>query len=113
MSAIEQIVNKPIKEMTAIEYLIYEKYIQWNQNGRPKDPRNDKAGHDAIQAAAELTAMQARFEKLDRIKIAAGQVSKNLSKTEIIDIDNKEYNVWSIVGDAEKDELVAALKEAE
>ena len=63
MSAIEQIVNKPIKEMTAIEYLIYEKYIQWNQNGRPKDPRNDKAGHDAIQAAAELTAMQARFEK--------------------------------------------------
>jgi hypothetical protein len=65
MSAIEQIVNKPIKEMTAIEYLIYEKYIQWNQNGRPKDPRNDKAGHDAIQAAAELTAMQARIEKLE------------------------------------------------
>lgn len=60
-----------------------------------------------------ITAMQARIEKLDRIKIAAGQVSKNLSKTEIIDIDNKEYNVWSIVGDAEKDELVAALKEAE
>ena len=65
MSANDQIVNKPIKEMTAIEYLIYEKYIQWNQNGRPKDPRNDKAGHDAIQAAAELTAMQARFEKLE------------------------------------------------
>ena len=51
--------------MTAIEYLIYEKYIQWNQNGRPKDPRNDKAGHDAIQAAAELAATQAWIEKLE------------------------------------------------
>ena len=71
MSAIEQIVNKPIKEMTAIEYLIYEKYIQWNQNGRPKDPRNDKAGHDAIQAAAELTAMQARFDTLEAVRKAA------------------------------------------
>ena len=52
--------------MTEYDSLMYEKYIQWNQNGRPKDPRNDKAGHDAIQAAAELTAMQARIEKLEK-----------------------------------------------
>jgi len=54
MSAIEQIVNKPIKEMTAIEYLIYEKYIQWNQ----KTGQNSKSGHDAIQAADELAALK-------------------------------------------------------
>ena len=81
MNAIEQMVNKPIKEMTAIEYLIYEKYIQWNQNGRPKDPRNDKAGHDAIQAAAELTAMQARFEKLEHLELVARDVNKWLINT--------------------------------
>ena len=60
MSAIEQIVNKPIKEMTAIEHFIYEKYIQWNQ----KTGQNSKSGYDAIQAADELAAMQARIEKL-------------------------------------------------
>lgn len=62
--SIDTVVKKPIKEMTAIEYLICEKYLQWNQNGRPKDPRNDKAGHDAIQAAAELAALNAWIEKL-------------------------------------------------
>jgi len=61
MSTIEQIVNKPIKEMTAIEHFIYEKYIQWNQ----KTGQNSKSGYDAIQAAAELAAMQARIEKLE------------------------------------------------
>ena len=83
MSTIEQIVNKPIKEMTAIEYLIYEKYIQWNQNGRPKDPRNDKAGHDAIQAAAELAAMQARIEKLETLQTIAEDVNTWLIKNKL------------------------------
>jgi len=71
MSAIEKIINKPIKEMTAIEYLIYEKYVQWNQ----KTGQNSKSGYDAIQAADELTEMQVRIEKLEAgIKLAQSKL---------------------------------------
>ena len=73
------------------------------------------AGRDEMLSAlrsdaAELAALRAHVEELERIAKAAKAVSGNLSKTEIIDIDGKDYNVWSIVGDAEKDELAAALK---
>lgn len=101
MSAIEQIVNKPIKEMTAIEYLIYEKYIQWNQNGRPKDPRNDKAGHDAIQAAAELTAMQARFEKLESV----AEKLANIIQWAMDDEEDFTYSTEGMAAIAELDAL--------
>ena len=64
-TAIESLIGKPTKEMTAIEFLIYSKYLQWNQNGKPKEPRNDKAGYDAQQAAAELESLLARIAELE------------------------------------------------
>ena len=54
--------------------------------------------------------MQARIEKLERVEKIARKISKLFSKTEIIDIDEQYFNVWSIVGDAEKNELEAALR---
>ena len=65
----------------------------------------------SVNAAAELAAMQARIEKLERVEKIARQISKLFSKTDIIDIDEQDFNVWSIVGDAEKNELEAALRD--
>lgn len=65
------------------------------------------------QVVRDVAALTERVGRLERIEKAAKAVLDILSKTEIIDIDDKEFNVWSIVGDAEKDELAAALQEAQ
>ena len=101
MNALDEIVKKVYggKKLTEIELAIH---WVWNETGT-------KNGI-AYEAAVANAAMQARIEKLERVEKIARQIYKLFSKTEIIDIDEQYFNVWSIVGDAEKNELEAALR---
>ena len=98
MSAISDIRDKELSTWTNAEKCFVE---LWEQMGFEDM---------AEEAAADYAAMQARIEKLERVEKIARQISKLFSKAEIIYIDDKEFNVWSIVGDAEKYELEYALK---
>ena len=91
--------------MTKLEFAIFMLWNSFSEDGIAGQAAEELAAKDA-----ELSALRERVEALERIAKAAKVVSDNLSKIEIIDIDDKEYNVWGIVGDAEKDELAAALQ---
>ena len=81
--------------------------------GMDNSPFKEESWEILNAATTELATLRARLEKAEALARAAKNVLKNLSLSEIIDIDEKEYNIWSIVSDAEKDELGAALAEWE
>lgn len=49
----EELLQKPVKDMTPIEYLIYKEYLKYS----PKTGQNSKAAHDAIEALKQYKAI--------------------------------------------------------